>query len=277
MLPFTTKFRRPLAIFALAGATSLSAACAPAISTEQELQIGAQYAAELNRQLPLVQDQAVVNYINQLGNSIAQRADPRGINYRFYVVNAPEVNAFAVPGGHIYVNRGLIERSRNLSELAGVLAHEVGHVVHRHGIEQVQRAENANMGLAVIYGVLLGRNPSGIEQVGTQVLGSAIFAGYSRDAEREADATAIEYMIAAGIHPQGLVTMFELLLAERQTSPGSVEQWFSTHPTSQERIDNTRAAIASLPPSMLSGLQTNSQAYAQFQSRVSGLPRTAGR
>lgn len=273
MRSITKRFRGPLAVVALAGATSLGTACAPAISTQQEVQLGAEYAAEINRQLPLIQDQQVVNYINQLGNSIAQRADQRGINYRFYVVNAPEVNAFAVPGGHIYVNRGLIERSRNLSELAGVLAHEVGHVVHRHGIDQAQRAQNANLGLSVIYGVLLGRNPTGVEQIGTQVIGSAVFAGYSRDAEREADTTAIRYLIATGIHPGGLATMFETLLAERQRSPGAVEQWFSTHPTSQERIDNTRAAISALPPGSLQGLQTDSQAFQQFKNRVAGLPR----
>ncbi|MEX2582093.1 MAG: M48 family metallopeptidase [Gemmatimonadota bacterium] len=277
MLSFLSDAGRTVGAVALAGAVSLSAGCAPNITTQQEVQLGDEYAAELARQLPLVRDQSVVNYINALGNEISQRADPRGIRYNFYVVNAPEVNAFAVPGGHIYVNRGLIERTANMSELAGVLAHEIGHVVHRHGIEQVQRAQNANVGLAVIYGVLLGRNPSGIEQVGTQVIGTAVFAGYSRDAERQADETAIQYLIASGIHPSGLVTMFETLMAERERNPGSVEQWFSTHPTTQERIDNTRAAIAQIPASTLQRLTTTSQSYAQFRTRVSQLPAAPNR
>jgi predicted Zn-dependent protease len=241
------------------------------------VQLGEEYAAQLARELPLVQDRQVVQYINDLGRQIARTADPRGIPYTFYVVNAPEVNAFAVPGGHIYVNRGLIERNENMSELAGVLAHEIGHVVHRHGIDQWQRAQNANTALSVLYGVLLGRAPSGVEQVGIQVGGSAVFAGYGRDAEREADATAINYLVANGIDPRGMVSMFEKLLEESRSNPGAVQQWFSTHPTTQERIENTRAAIASLPASSLQGLDANSQAFVNFRSRVRGLPATAQR
>ena len=270
MLPFTTKFRRPLAIFALAGATSLSAACAPAISTEQELQIGAQYAAELNRQLPLVQDQAVVNYINQLGNSIAQRADPRGINYRFYVVNAPEVNAFAVPGGHIYVNRGLIERSETMSELAGVLGHEIGHVVERHGLEQMARMQNTELGVNLAY-ILLGRQPGALEQVAVQGGASAFFATHSRAAENEADAVAVDYMVSAGIDPNGIVTMFGRLIEEQQRSPSAVEQWFSTHPLTQDRIGNVQALIARR--GVPAGLTRDTREYQDFRARVRQLPR----
>ncbi|MQA89929.1 MAG: M48 family metalloprotease [Gemmatimonas sp.] len=277
MLSFNSNARNAGGILALVGSLTIGAGCVPAISTQQEVQLGDQYAAELNRELPLVRDQAIVNYINSLGNQIAQRADPRGLRYHFYVVNAPEVNAFAVPGGHVYVNRGLIERATNMSELAGVLAHEIGHVVHRHSVEQIQRAQTANTGLAVVYGVLLGRSPSGIEQIGTQVIGSAVFAGYSRDAEREADETAIRFLVASGINPEGLVTMFEKLLAERQRNPGGVAEWFSTHPTTEERIETTRQEIARLPAGSLQNLNTNSQAYADFRSRVNGLPASASR
>lgn len=277
MLSSTTLRIPSLGVLAFAGTLSLAAGCAPAITTEQEVALGQEYATQIARELPLVRDGQVVQYINQLGRSIARRADPRGIQYTFYVVNAPEVNAFAVPGGHIYVNRGLIERSDNMSELAGVLAHEIGHVALRHGIEQWQRAQTANATLGVLYGVLLGRNPSGIEQVAIQGGGTAIFAGYSREAEREADVTAIQYLMASGIHPNGLVTMFEKLMAERQRNPGAVERWFSTHPTSQERVDNTRAAIAQLPSGSLRGLTTNSQAFTNFRNRVRGLPATASR
>ena len=263
--------RRSVAVLAFAGAVPLAAGCAPQVSTQQEVELGREYAAQLARELPLVQDRQVNQYINDLGRSIARRADPRGIPYTFYVVNAPEVNAFAVPGGHIYINRGLIERNENLSELAGVLAHEIGHVVHRHGIDQWQRAQTANTALSVLYGVLLGRPPSGVEQVGIQVGGTAVFAGYSRDAEREADATAINYLMASGIHPAGLVTMFEKLMAERERNPGAVERWFSTHPTTQERIDNTRAALNRLPAAQRN-LPMDTRAFQNFKARVRSLP-----
>ncbi len=181
----TRRLRVPALALALGGATVVGG-CAPAVTTQQEVQLGADYSRQINQQLPLLNDQATLRYVNDLGRRIARNADQRGINYNFYVVNSDVVNAFAIPGGHIYVNRGLIERADNMSELAGVLAHEIGHVVERHGIEQMQKAQNANTALAVVYGVLLGRNPSTVEQAGIQVGGSAIFASYGREAEREA-------------------------------------------------------------------------------------------
>ena len=112
-------------------------------STQQEVELGQQYAAQLNQQLPLVRDAEVNRYINVLGDSIAGVADDRGLDYTFYVVDSPEINAFAVPGGFIYVNRGLIERSENLAQLAGVLGHEIGHVTERHSMEQMRSAPRA--------------------------------------------------------------------------------------------------------------------------------------
>jgi beta-barrel assembly-enhancing protease len=266
-----TGTRRGVAALALTGSLSMAGGCAPPVSLQDEVVLGQQTAAQIAQEMPLVQDAAINRYINGLGNEIARRADPRGIQYTFYVVDAPEVNAFAIPGGHVYVNRGLITRTRNVSELAGVLGHEIGHVVNRHGITQWQRAQQANMGLSVLYGVLLGRAPSGLEQAGIQVGGSAIFAGYGRDAEREADATAIQYLIAAGYDPRGLVSMFETLIAEQRSNPGAVAQWFSTHPTTQERIDNTRAAIGQVPAGTLRGLTVNTQNYNDFRNRVARL------
>lgn len=272
MTAMHTRIRRRAGVLALAGGVTLAGGCAPALTTEQEVQLGSQYAAEIERQLPLVRDASINNYINQVGQSIAQRVDNRGIRYTFRVVNAEEINAFAVPGGYIYVNRGLIERSRNFSEFAGVLAHEIAHVAERHSVEQLQRAQNANAALGVVYGVLLGRQPSGIEQAGIQVGGTAVFAGYTRDAEREADARAVHYMVAAGINPQGLVTMFETLMQERQRNPSGVAAWFSTHPGTEERIANVQRDINALPAGTTSRLTTESQAFRNFRQRVSQQP-----
>jgi beta-barrel assembly-enhancing protease len=266
----TRRVGRGAMVLALSGAT-VAAGCAPQISTQQEVQIGADYARQINQQLPLVTDGATVNYINQIGRQIAQRADPRGIQYNFYIVNSDAVNAFAVPGGHIYLNRGLIERASNLSEFAGVLAHEIGHVAERHSVQQIQRAQQADMGLSLLYGVLLGRQPSGLEGAAIQVGGTAYFAGHSREAEREADRIAVRYMMESGISPVGLVTFFEKLMELQQRQPSSVEQWFSTHPTTQERIENTRAMIAQTPGAQASGLATNSQAFQNFRNRLAAL------
>jgi beta-barrel assembly-enhancing protease len=264
----TRRVRRTAAVACLCGA-GVAAGCAPALSTQQEVQIGTDYARQINQQLPLVRDQATLRYVNQIGQQMARVADNRGIQYHFYVVNSDVVNAFALPGGHVYLNRGLIERMDNVSELAGVLAHEVGHVAERHSVEQLQRAQNANLGLQVLYGVLLGRNPGGLEQAAIQVGGGAVFAGYTRDAEREADAVAVDYLIRTGYSPQGMVSFFQKLMDMQRRQPSSVEQWFATHPTTAERVQNTQALINQRNPP--ANLTTNTQAFVNFRNRLAGL------
>src|SRR6476620_9313934 len=136
--------KRMLIGLALAATT---AGCA--ISTQQEVQMGTDYAQQINAQLPIVKDPEVVRYINVLGDSIAKLADSRSLEWRFFVVNSSEVNAFAVPGGYIYVNRGLIERAETMSQLAGVIGHEIGHVTERHSIQQMEKQQGAQLGLSV--------------------------------------------------------------------------------------------------------------------------------
>ncbi|HUH11677.1 MAG TPA: M48 family metallopeptidase, partial [Longimicrobiales bacterium] len=260
--------RRAMAPALLATTTLGAAACG--ISQQQELEIGQQYASQINRELPLVEDRDVVRYINQLGNQIARHGG-RNLSYRFYVVNTDVINAFAVPGGHVYINRGLIDRTDNLSELAGVLAHEIAHVEARHGVEQMEKAQTANLGLNVAY-ILLGRTPGGLESAAINVGGGLYFAQHGREAEREADAMAVPLMVNAGIHPQGLATFFFELLAERKRSPNTIEQWFSTHPLTEERIEAVRADIARIPSGTLSRLQTNSRQYTAIKADLRNYP-----
>ncbi|MBB4637616.1 M48 family metallopeptidase [Longimicrobium terrae] len=270
-LALTRRVRQTAMVVCLCGAGGAAAACAPAVTTQQEVQLGADYSRQINQQLPLINDQATLQYVNNLGRRIAAVADPRGIPYNFYVVNSDVVNAFAIPGGHIYVNRGLIERSTNEAQLAGVLSHEIGHVVQRHSITQMQRAQNANTAIGVVYGVLLGRNPGGLEQAAVQVGGNAIFAGYTRDAEREADAVGVGYMVRAGYNPQGIVQLFQTLQSMQQRQPSSVEQWFATHPSEQERVANTQALIARTAGATASNLILDRQSFQTFRSRVQSL------
>lgn len=248
-------------------ASSTAAVGACGISRQQEVQMGQEYAAEINRQLPLVNDASINRYINNLGRSIAQSGN-RQYNYNFYVVNAAQINAFAVPGGHIYVNRGLIERTRNMSELAGVIAHEIAHVEHRHGVEQMEQMQAANLGLSLGY-VLLGRAPSGLEEAAIGIGGNLYFARHSRGAENEADATAVSLLANSGISPNGLTSFFNVLLSDQQRSPSSVEAWFSTHPLTQDRIDNTQSYINRLPANARSG-RTSDSGYESMKSRLRG-------
>jgi beta-barrel assembly-enhancing protease len=253
----------------IAAAVITVSACG--VTTQQEAEMGAQYSAEINRQLPMVTDNTAHNIINQLGDQIA-RSGQRGFNYTFYIVNSDQVNAFAVPGGYVYINRGLIERTRNYAELAGVLAHEIGHVENRHGAEQMERMQRANLGVNLAY-ILLGRQPGQLEATAVNAAGTAYFARHSREAENEADASAIPMMLAARVDPRGLVSMFQLLIAEQRRQPSAFEQWFSTHPTTQDRIENTQRMLNQVPAANLRNTTTSNSSYNTLKSRLRSLPR----
>lgn len=256
---------------ALAAATSCTLALGAggcAISTQQEVALGQQYAAQANQQLPIVEDAALQQYFNALGNQIASHGR-RNLDWHFYIVNTDEVNAFALPGGFVYVNRGVIEKAANLSELAGVLGHEISHVELRHSAKQLERQHTANLGLNLAY-ILMGRAPSGVEQAAIQVGGTAVFASYSRQAETEADDNAVPLLVRSGIDPHGLLTFFQKLLDMQQRQPGTVEQWFTTHPTTRARIADVRRLLQKYPQS--GQLQTNSQAFERFKSRMQRYP-----
>lgn len=221
----------------------LLAACG--IDQNEEAKLGAEYAAQIQQEVRLIRDPALVGQLNKLGQQLVQRADRTGREYTFYLVDSPEVNAFAVPGGHIFVNRGLIESADQASEFAGVLGHEIAHVTERHGIEQMEKQRGAGALVTLVY-VVLGREPSGVEQVVINAGGAAVFARYGRNAEREADQRAVELLPAAGYDPEGMATFFEELLQQQQREPGLLDSFFASHPTSQERVRNARALIRTL-------------------------------
>ncbi|HEX6575495.1 MAG TPA: M48 family metalloprotease, partial [Gemmatimonadaceae bacterium] len=190
--------------------------------------------------------------------------------WRFYVVDSREVNAFAVPGGYIYVNRGLIERTSQMTELAGVLGHEIGHVVRRHSIQQMEKAQGANVGVTLAC-ILTNICNSQAAQAGINIAGSAVFARFSRQDELEADQEAVANTVRAGISPQGIVTMFQKLINERKTRPSAVEGWFATHPLEEDRIEAAQRTINALPSAQRNGTM-NTTNYNSFVARVRSLP-----
>jgi beta-barrel assembly-enhancing protease len=261
--------RRSVAVLSLASA----AACASAssVTVQQEQALGADYSRQINAELPLLRDPASNDFINDMGRRIARVADPRGIPYTFYIVNSDVVNAFAVPGGYVYVNRGLVERAGTANELAGVLAHEIGHVVERHSIQQMAKAQNANNLVGVLGTVLLGRASPTVQQgagVLVQGVGTAVFAGYSRNDERQADHDGVIFSTRAGYNPQGMITMFQRLMSENNSRPGTLTQYFSTHPLTQERIANVQAQINATPEARASTLRTDTREFQAFRARV---------
>lgn len=247
----------------------LSASCA--ISRQQEQQMGADYSTQIAKELPLLTDAAVVRYITALGNSLANVTDTHGLTWHFTVVNSREVNAFAVPGGWVYVNRGLIEQASNMSELAGVLGHEIGHITLRHSVEQMQQAQGANVGVTLLC-TLTKVCESGTSQTAINVGGSALFAKFSRTDEAEADAEAVETTVRAGISPTGIPDMFRILLNARKNNPSALDAFFATHPLEESRISATEALIKAYPSSQLRGLTKDTPAFQTFRRRLLALP-----
>jgi predicted Zn-dependent protease len=255
----------------LTGCLTVALVASCAVSQQQEVELGASTAQQVSAQLPLIKDAAVVNYITTLGTQLAQATDKRDLAWHFTVVDSKEVNAFAVPGGWVYVNRGLIERATNMSELAGVLAHEIGHVTRRHSVQQMQQVEGANLGLTLLC-TLTKACESGASQAAIGIGGNALFAKFSRSDEAEADAEAVATTIRAGISPDGIPAMFRILLSERQRDPNALDAFFASHPLEEERITSTEARIATYPASQLQGLTKDTPAFQSFRRRVLALP-----
>jgi predicted Zn-dependent protease len=248
-----------------------AAAVGCAVSTQQEVQMGQQYASQLNSDLPIVKDPAVQQYINQLGDSIAKLTGRGDLDWQFFVVNTDVVNAFALPGGFIYVNRGIIERAEKMDELAGVMGHEIGHVVKRHSVKQMQTQQGANVGLALTC-VLTHVCDSQASQAAIQVGGAAVFAKFSRQDEKEADEEGFKNVVRAGISPKGMVTFFQKLMAEEKGGGSPVDAWFSDHPLTQDRIADIQKLIESKDPAIINSLTEDTKSFHDFKDRVHALP-----
>ena len=246
------------------------------VSQDEEVQLGRRNAEQVDAQLPLVRDPVATNYVQQLGLSIARTTERSDLEWRFRIIDSREVNAFALPGGFIYVNRGLIERADQLDELAGVLGHEIGHVVQRHSVRQMEK--QTKTGVAVELGCrLTDLCSSDVARAAIQVGGAALFARYSRQDEAEADSVALGFVIDAGIDPRGIPALFKKLIEERRRSPMRIEGFFASHPLEEDRIAATEQDIAALDPSVFQGLRQDDPSYQAFKAHLAALPRAPER
>lgn len=209
------------------------------VSLQEEWRLGNRLEKDISRELDLVHDRSAVAYVNQVGRRLVRRTEMAELPWEFHIVASPEINAFNIPGGHVYIHTGLIGAADDVAELAGVMAHEIAHGVSRHGTEQLTRAQ----GLGFVASAVLGENPESYERLLAQLLGTGALAKFSRDAEREADYLGVRYMAGAGYNPEGMAEMFETLLAQRQRRPGAVSRFFSTHPLTEQRIANVRQQV----------------------------------
>jgi predicted Zn-dependent protease len=239
------------------------------ISLAEERQLGEQVSRQVESEVTLVRDGAVSHYVDRLGRRLVAAAGPQPLAYRFAVVADPSLNAFAVPGGHVYVNTGTLLAAGDMSELAGVMAHEVGHVALRH----VAKSYNRQRSTGVLYQLstlALDLFVGGTAAAGGELLGGvaaqAYLTRYSREAEAEADRFAIAVLPRAEIDPRGLVRFFEKLRAQ---GGGGGPTFLSSHPATADRIAETSAAIAAarLP----AGLGRDDGELASVQRRIRAL------
>jgi len=241
------------------------------VSPDQEVALGEENARAINDQLPIVSDPDINSYLAELGDSIARLTSRADLDWHFYIVNSHQVNAFALPGGFVYVNRGLIEHTERLDELAGVLAHEIGHVIQRHSVKQMQSSQKIGV-VATLACTLTNICESRLGQAAINIVGSAVIARHSRHDELEADSEAVENVLRAGIDPEGIPALFEVLVQERKRQPGLVEGWFASHPLEESRVERAKELIADLGADEMGGLLQDTPSYHRFREAVLRLP-----
>jgi hypothetical protein len=248
--PATTSSKKPLSVNEdpnLIGKRNINKGIIAKMSgsTEKEVRMGRELAAEVDRQAKFIEDPAVTEYVNRVGQNIVLHSDAR-IPFTIKVIDSDEVNAFALPGGFFYVNKGLLLVADNEAEVAGVMAHEIAHVAARHAVENQTKAsllEYAAMGASIFLGGIPGmvfQNTAGLGMLG-------IFMKFSRGAEEEADKLGIQYMYAAGYDPGAMATMFEKLESKNKKKPGFISKAFATHPAPPDRRAASLALASRFP------------------------------
>jgi predicted Zn-dependent protease len=265
-----------LALFGLAACatvnrgidTGASAAANVLVPPESEAQLGQKLAAQVNSQEKIDPDSTLQAYVSRVGQKVLASVPKKDLHeqkFTFQVIDKPkEVNAFAIPGGHIYVYSGLIAAADDEAELAGVLAHEIGHGTARHGAEMLVK----QLGLETVMGLALGKNPNQLAALGSQIAAQGYLAQNSQDQEREADSRGLRYLTSAGYNPNALPDFFDKLNRMSGSRPDAISKFFASHPQPGERAKTARATIAK------SGKRTGKTeivgGFAQMKARVSG-------
>ena len=212
-------------------------------SLEKEIALGKQMATEVERSSKIVTDPVISEYVNRLGQNLVRNSDAK-VPFTIKVIDSPEVNAFALPGGFFFVNTGLILKADNEAELAGVMAHEIAHVAARHGTRQATRGQIVNLATIPLW-FIGGWTGYAIQQAAGLAIPMG-FLKFSRGFESEADMLGLEYMYKAGYDPTAFVDFFEKIESLEKTKPSLVSKVFSTHPPTEARIKHAQEDIQRL-------------------------------
>jgi len=215
-------------------------------SLEKEIALGRQMAQEVQREAKLNNDPIITEYVNRVGQNLVRNSDAK-VPFTFQVIEADDLNAFALPGGYVFVNTGLIVMAEEEDEFAGAVAHEIAHVAARHMTRQATKGQIANIA-SIPLSVLLGGWAGVAARQGAGLAIPMTFLSFSRHDESEADYLGLQYMYAAGYDPNGAINIFEKLEALSRRQPGRVSRLFSTHPMDAVRIRNAQKEIEEILP-----------------------------
>jgi predicted Zn-dependent protease len=210
-------------------------------SIEKEIALGKQMAQEVERQAKIVDDPIIAEYVNRIGQNLVRNSDAK-VPFTIKVIDSEEINAFALPGGFFFVNTGILLNADNEAEMAGVMAHEIGHVAARHGTRQATRGELAQIGTIVPLLAVGGIAGYGIYEA-SGLLVPMGFLKFSRNFESEADMLGIQYMYKAGYDPNAFVDFFEKVQSQEKRKPGTMSKLFSSHPPTDDRIKHSQEVI----------------------------------
>ncbi len=246
------------------------------ITIQEEEELSREFLRIVKKQFDLIQDPFVVGYVNKIGGNILSNMPPQPFTYRFYIVKQHVYNAFATPAGHIFINSGLLVALESEEELAGILAHEIAHVVSRHISQNIDRSPK--IGLATLAGIAAGIfiGAGGAAALGNAVMVGSMAAGqsaalaFSREDELQADQLAFDYLDRAGYSSMGLLTSLQKLRSKQWFGTDQVPAYLMTHPASEERMGNIDTHIASNPLSEKNRRHIDKNAFRFMQATLSG-------
>jgi predicted Zn-dependent protease len=234
-------------------------------SQEKEMALGRQLAQEVQRQAKLVDDPLITEFVNRMGQNLARHSDAK-VPFTFYVIDDGAMNAFALPGGYVFVNAGLIEIADDEDELAGAMAHEIAHVAARHMTRRATKMQMAKMAAAPLGGVVGGWTGYAAAQ-GANLGIPLTFLSFGRQDEAEADYLGVQYAYAAGYDPAGVISIFEKLESLERKQPGALSKAFATHPQDADRIRKTEREIQQILPNKPDYVVTTSE-YREIRKRL---------
>jgi predicted Zn-dependent protease len=236
------------------------------VSVEEEIEIGRSANEQVRMQVPELRDATVASYVRDVGKRLVRAAPGAKYPYTFSVADLPEINAFSLPGGPVWLNRGVLSSANNESLVAAVLAHEVAHIAQRHGADRLTQGMVAKWGLGLLGALLGNTGGAGTAQAAAGLLTGGVFLKFNRNEEREADQVGMTILTRSGWSGQGMVELFEMLGREARRNRESVDAFLSSHPSPQDRIENLSQV------SRRQGGKRDSARFRSIKTRLARLP-----